>query len=109
MEPRLTSTSTNAFFEIPANMSVKMSANTSGKEKKGKVYLEVKREIIEKHYPEITVVDLVKEYEHTTLTIFTIIRQKEDIKATPPAKRVSTIKIKETMPRRNGEPALLVK
>ena len=68
----------------------KVRGKDSGAKKKRMMSIEIKREIIEKHEQGVRVIDLVRQYERSTSTICTILKQ-ESIKAITPAKGVKII------------------
>ena len=68
----------------------KVTAKDSAK-KKRMMSLEMKREIIAKHERGVRVVELVREFERSTSTICTILKQKDSLKAITPAKGVTII------------------
>ncbi|KAK4324160.1 hypothetical protein Pmani_005163 [Petrolisthes manimaculis] len=69
----------------------KASAKESGEKKKKMISMEMKREIIAKPERGVRVTNLAKEYDRSTSTICTILKQKEMIKGITPAKGVKII------------------
>lgn len=69
----------------------KVSGKDSSEKKKKMMSMELKREIIEKHEQGVRVSDLARQYERSTSTICTILKQKESIKGITPAKGVKII------------------
>ncbi|XP_070253222.1 putative CENPB DNA-binding domain-containing protein 1 [Myotis yumanensis] len=84
----------------------KVSAEDSA-EKKQMMCIELKKEIIEKHDQGVHVIDLAKQYERSTSTIYTILKQKESIQATAPAKGVKIISKQRTSIHENMEKLLM--
>lgn len=72
------------------------------------ICIELKKEIIEKHDQGVRVVDLTKQYELSTSTICTILKQKESIKAITLAKGVKIINKQRTFLHENMEKLLMV-
>uniref|UniRef100_UPI00358F0D9F tigger transposable element-derived protein 1-like isoform X2 n=1 Tax=Myxine glutinosa TaxID=7769 RepID=UPI00358F0D9F len=69
----------------------KLNAKGSAEKKKRMMCLDIKHVIVEKHERGVRVVDLAKQYDRSTSTICTILKQKESIKAITPAKGVKII------------------
>ena len=59
--------------------------------KKRMMSIDLKREIIEKHERGVRVNDLAKQYNRSTSTICTILKQKQPIRTITPAKGVQII------------------
>uniref|UniRef100_A0A8C8VHY4 HTH CENPB-type domain-containing protein n=1 Tax=Pelusios castaneus TaxID=367368 RepID=A0A8C8VHY4_9SAUR len=76
--------------------------------KKRMMCIELKKEIIEKHDQGVRVVDLAKQYECSTSTICTLLKQKESIKAIMPAKGVKIFSKQRTSIHENMEKLLMV-
>ncbi|XP_066940944.1 putative CENPB DNA-binding domain-containing protein 1 [Macrobrachium rosenbergii] len=86
----------------------KMSAKTSAEKKKRPITLDMKCKIIGKHDQGVCVMDLARQYNQTTSTICTILKQKESIKAITPAKDVKIISKLRTSAHEEMEKLLLV-
>lgn len=86
----------------------KKSAKDSSDKKKRMMSLEIKHEIIEKHEQGVRVVDLARQYERSTSTICTILKQKDSIKAVKPAKGITIISKRRTSVHEETEDMLLV-
>ncbi|XP_015417010.1 PREDICTED: tigger transposable element-derived protein 1-like [Myotis davidii] len=86
----------------------KVSAKDSAEKKKRMMCVELKKEIIEKHDQGVCVIDLAKQYERSTSTTCTILKQKESIQATTPAKGVTIISKQRTSIHENMEKLLMV-
>ena len=71
------------------------------------ICIELKKEIIEKHDQGVRVVDFSKQYELSTSTICTILKQKESIKAITLAKGVKIINKQRTFRHENMEKLLM--
>ncbi|XP_066096921.1 tigger transposable element-derived protein 1-like [Saccopteryx bilineata] len=65
----------------------KVSVKNSGEKRKRMMSIEVKQKIIEKREHDIQVIELSRLYNCNTSTICTILKQKDVIKSTNPAKR----------------------
>ena len=85
----------------------KVTAKDSAK-KKRMMSLEMKREIIAKHERGVRVVELAREFERSTSTICTILKQKDSLKAITPAKGVTIISKLRTSVHEKMEKLLLV-
>ena len=72
------------------------------------ICIELKKEIIEKHDQGVRVVDLTKQYELSTSTICTILKEKGSIKAIMLAKDIKIINKKRTSLHENTEKLLMV-
>jgi len=86
----------------------KVKAKEGGEKKKRMMSMEVKREIIEKHERGVRVSDLAKQYERTTSTICTILKQKDAIKSVTHAKGVTVISNRRTNTHEEMERLLLL-
>ncbi|XP_059549399.1 tigger transposable element-derived protein 1 isoform X1 [Myotis daubentonii] len=86
----------------------KVSAKDSAERKKRMMCIELKKEIIAKHDQGVRVIDLAKQYERSTSTICTILKQKESIQATTPAKGIKIISKQRTSTHENMEKLLMV-
>ncbi|XP_061746133.1 tigger transposable element-derived protein 1-like [Nerophis ophidion] len=86
----------------------KVSAKESSERKKRMMCLELKKEIVEKHDQGVRVVDLAREYERSSSTICTILKQKELIKAISPAKGIKIISKQRTAIHEDMERLLVV-
>ncbi|XP_051783372.1 tigger transposable element-derived protein 1-like isoform X1 [Erpetoichthys calabaricus] len=95
-------------FVFPTMGPKKVSAKDSAEKKKRMMCMEVKKEIIEKHDQGVRVVDLAKQYERSTSTICTILKQKKLIKAIMPAKGIKIISKQRTSIHENMEKLLMV-
>ncbi|XP_068214426.1 putative CENPB DNA-binding domain-containing protein 1 [Palaemon carinicauda] len=67
------------------------SANKGTEKKKCMMTIEMKHEIIEKHESGVRVSKLACQYERSTSTICTILKQKDAIKSTKPSKGVTIL------------------
>ncbi|XP_068208449.1 tigger transposable element-derived protein 1-like [Palaemon carinicauda] len=67
------------------------SANKGSEKEKRTMTMEIKHEIIEKHESDVRVTELARQYERSTSTICTILKQKNAIKSTKPSKRVTIL------------------
>lgn len=65
-----------------------MSLKNSGEKRKKVISMELKSEIIDKHEQGVRVIDLAIQYDRTTSTICTILKQNVSIKAITPVKGV---------------------
>ncbi|GFT30952.1 tigger transposable element-derived protein 1 [Nephila pilipes] len=72
-------------------MSPKKASVKNNGEKRKVISLELKREIIDKHEQGERVIDLATQYDRSTSTICTILKQKDSIKAVTPAKGLKII------------------
>ncbi|XP_066231909.1 zinc finger MYM-type protein 6 isoform X4 [Saccopteryx leptura] len=86
----------------------KMSAKGSAEKKRRMMSMELKQEIIERHERGVRVADLAKEYDRSTSTICTILKQKESLKAITPAKGIKIISKLRTSVHEEMERLLLV-
>ncbi|XP_070268928.1 tigger transposable element-derived protein 1 isoform X2 [Myotis yumanensis] len=86
----------------------KVSTKDSAEKKKRMMCIELKKEIIAKHDQGVRVIDLAKQYERSTSTICTILKQKESIQATAPAKGIKIISKQRTSIHENMEKLLMV-
>ncbi|XP_070275853.1 zinc finger protein 64 isoform X2 [Myotis yumanensis] len=86
----------------------KVCVKDSAEKKKRMMCIELKKEIIEKHDQGVRVIDLAKQYERSTSTICTILKQKESIQAITPAKGVKIISKQRTSIHENMEKLLMV-
>lgn len=86
----------------------KVSAKNKAEKKKRMMCIELKKKIIEKYDQGVRVVDLAKQYDRSTSTICTILKQKELIKAITPAKGVKIISKQRTSIHENMEKLLMV-
>ncbi|XP_068238463.1 putative CENPB DNA-binding domain-containing protein 1 [Palaemon carinicauda] len=66
------------------------SASKGSEKKKDMMTVEIKHEIIEKHESGVRVTELARQYERSTSTIYTIIKQEDAIKSTKPSKGLTT-------------------
>ena len=69
----------------------KASDKGSSEKKKRMMSMEIKHEIIEKHERGVRVSDLARQYDRSTSTICTILKQKDAIKAVNPSKGITII------------------
>nr|XP_060616130.1 tigger transposable element-derived protein 1-like isoform X1 [Anolis sagrei ordinatus]XP_060616131.1 tigger transposable element-derived protein 1-like isoform X1 [Anolis sagrei ordinatus]XP_060616133.1 tigger transposable element-derived protein 1-like isoform X1 [Anolis sagrei ordinatus]XP_060616134.1 tigger transposable element-derived protein 1-like isoform X1 [Anolis sagrei ordinatus] len=76
--------------------------------KKRMMCLDIKHEIIEKHERGVRVVDLARQYDRSTSTICSILKQKESIKAITPAKGIKIISKLRTSAHEEMEKLLLL-
>lgn len=86
----------------------KMSAKGSSEKKRRMMSMKLKQEIIEKHERGMRVSDLAKEYDRSTSTICTILKQKELLKVIMPAKGIKIISKLRTSAHEEMERLLLV-
>ncbi|XP_008104049.2 tigger transposable element-derived protein 1 [Anolis carolinensis] len=76
--------------------------------KKRMMCLDIKHEIINKHEQGVRVVDLARQYDRSTSTICSILKQKESIKAITPAKGIKIISKLRTSAHEEMETLLLL-
>ncbi|XP_070275247.1 putative CENPB DNA-binding domain-containing protein 1 [Myotis yumanensis] len=86
----------------------KVSAKDSAEKKMRMMCIELKKKIIEKHDQGVHVIDLAKQYKPSTSTICTILKQKESIQATTPAKGFKITSKQQTSIHENMEKLLMV-
>ncbi|XP_064097446.1 tigger transposable element-derived protein 1-like [Macrobrachium nipponense] len=67
------------------------SANKGSEKKKCMMTIEIKHEIIKKHESGVRVTELARQYERSTPTICTILKQKDAIKSTNPSKGLTIL------------------
>ncbi|XP_076049579.1 putative CENPB DNA-binding domain-containing protein 1 [Oratosquilla oratoria] len=72
-------------------MGPKKASGKNSVEKKRVMSIELKLQIIEKSESGVQVMDLARQYEHSTSMICTLLKKKESIKAILPAKSVKII------------------
>ena len=82
-----------------------MSAKDGSDKKKKMMSLEMKHDIIEKHEKGVRG-DLARQYERSTSTICTILKQKESIEAIKPAKGITIISKLRTSVHEDAEAAV---
>ena len=80
-----------AFFVTLTMSSKKGNGKVSSEKKKRMMSIEMKQEIIDKHERGVRVSDLVKQYNRSSSTICTILKQKDAIKAIKPTKGVTIL------------------
>uniref|UniRef100_A0A5F8G8Y5 HTH CENPB-type domain-containing protein n=1 Tax=Monodelphis domestica TaxID=13616 RepID=A0A5F8G8Y5_MONDO len=86
----------------------KMSAKGSAEKKRRMMSMKLKQEIIKKYERGVRVSDLAKEYDRSTSTICTILKQKELLKVITPAKGIKIISKLRTSVHEEMERLLLV-
>ncbi|XP_068234375.1 putative CENPB DNA-binding domain-containing protein 1 [Palaemon carinicauda] len=67
------------------------SANKGSEKKKHMMTVEMKDEINEKHESGVRVIELARQYERSTSTICTTLKQKDAMKTTKPSKGVTIL------------------
>ena len=80
-----------AFYVTLTMSSKKGDGKVSSEKKKRMMSIEMKQEIIDKHERGVRVSDLVKQYNRSSSTICTILKQKDAIKAIKPTKGVTIL------------------
>ena len=70
-----------AFFVTLTMSSKKGNGKVSSEKKKRMMSIEMKQEMIDKHERGVRVSDLIKQYNRSSSTICTILKQKDAIKA----------------------------
>ena len=86
----------------------KKSAKDSGEKKKRMMTIEMKQEIIEKHERGVQVHELARQYDRSTSTICTILKQKDVFKSATTAKGAIILSKLRTNTHEEMEKLLLV-